>query len=76
MWGFGEREKGSRFAYLSWSGAPSKGCDIYRDGEKIATVYNVENYTDELGKGGNKTFLYKTCAESTETCTNETSISF
>ena len=76
LWSYGEKDKGNRYAYLNWSGSTANGFDIQRDGKKIATVFGVSTYTDELGKGGNQTFSYKVCETGTQTCTNSSSVNF
>jgi hypothetical protein len=77
MWGYGEKDKGNRYAYLNWSGSNAESFDVLRDGQKIATVYRDTQYTDSLGKGGgNQTFNYKVCESATGTCAASITVSF
>jgi hypothetical protein len=76
LWGYGEKDKGNRYAYLNWSGSSASGFDLYRDGKKIATVFGANDYTDALGKGGNQTFTYKVCEKDTQTCSNFSPVNF
>jgi serine protease len=75
-WGYGEREKGYRYAYINWSGSTAAGFDVRRDGKKVATVFGANDYTDELGKGGNQTFTYRVCETGSETCTDGVPVNF
>jgi hypothetical protein len=76
LWGYGEKDKGNRYAYLNWTGSSASGFDLYRDGKKIATVFEVNDYTDALGKGGNQTFTYRVCEKDTQTCSNFSPVNF
>lgn len=73
-WASGQRDKGNRYVYVNWSGSTADGFDVYRNGQKIATVFRVTTYTDDLGKGGNETFAYKVCEIGTQICTNTSSV--
>src|SRR5262249_51235882 len=75
-WRYGARAKGYRYSYISWSGSTAAGFDVRRDGKKIATVYGSNDYTDELGKGGNQTFRYDICETGSQICSGAVSISF
>jgi hypothetical protein len=75
-WGYGARDKGYRYSYISWSGSTAAGFDIRRDGKKIAAVFGSTDYTDELGKGGNQTYVYVVCETGTQTCTTGVPVSF
>jgi hypothetical protein len=62
---------------LTWQGATSANIDIYRDGNRIATVPNTGSYTDSIGvKGGNDRYIYKVCESLTENCSNEVTVRF
>jgi hypothetical protein len=62
---------------LSWSGATSSSVDIYRDGVVVATVPNIDAYTDNIGdRGGNVHYTYKVCEADTATCSNEVTVEF
>jgi hypothetical protein len=76
LWGWGERVRSDRFAYLSWSGSTVPAIDIFRDGTKVATVFGASEFTDSLGHGGSQTFVYTVCEQGTTNCSNEIFISF
>jgi hypothetical protein len=76
VWGYGERDKGNRYSYLNWSGSNAESFDIYRDGQRIASVFRDTQYTDSLGKGGNQAYVYKVCEAGTQTCTSTITVSF
>jgi uncharacterized protein (DUF2237 family) len=62
---------------LAWHGATSANIDIYRDGNRIATVPNTGFYTDSIGvKGGNDRYIYKVCESLTGNCSNEVTVRF
>jgi len=60
---------------LSWSGPSGASFDVYRNGNKIATV-QASAYTDNLNRTGPGTYTYKVCAPAMSTCSNSASVSF
>lgn len=76
LWGWGERVRSDRFAYLGWSGSTAGAFDIFRDSNKVATVFGASEFTDSLGHGGSQTFVYTVCEQGTTNCSNQISVSF
>ena len=72
----GYKVKGRQHADLTWSGATSTNVDIYRDGNKIATVSNTGSYTDNIGAVGGGSYTYQVCEAATSTCSNTATVSF
>ena len=61
---------------LSWNGATSSNVDIYRNGPILVTVPNTGSYTDSTGQKGHATFTYQVCNAGTNTCSNQTTVTF
>jgi hypothetical protein len=61
---------------LSWNGATSSNVDIYRNGPILVTVPNTGSYTDNTGRKGHATFTYQVCNAGTNTCSNQTTVTF
>lgn len=75
----GSKEKGVRYADLSWTGAASPdNLSIYRDDVPIDTVPTQQDgsgsYRDDLGRGGGETFTYQVCDSSV--CSDKVLLSF
>ncbi len=68
--------KQGRLVDLKWSGATGSSVDIYRNGNRIATVSNTGSYTDQFDKRAKGTFTYKVCVTGTQTCSNQAAVSF
>ena len=68
--------RGVRMVDLAWSGASGDNVDIYRSGLNQGAISNDGSYTDEIGKKGESSYLYKVCEEGTENCSNEVTVSF
>lgn len=69
----GYKQKGVKHVSLGWSG--STHVDVYRDGNKVATV-NGSNYEDNLNSKGGGTHTHKVCVAGTDTCSNTTTTVF
>jgi hypothetical protein len=67
---------GQRAADLSWSGATSNRVDVYRNGALIVTTRNDGSYTDRIGGPPPGTFTYQVCNKSTQTCSNQATVTF
>jgi hypothetical protein len=64
----GERE-GKLQASLTWSGARSDRVDVYRNGERIATVANDGVHTDVIPRDRvSPPFRYRVCEAGSTTC--------
>ena len=73
----GYRVHGVHTVDLSWSGVSSSSVDIYSDGVVVATVPNIDAYTDNIGvRGGNVHYTYKVCEADTATCSDEVTVEF
>jgi hypothetical protein len=69
------RTKYWRSTRLTWSNAPWRSVDVYRNGMRIQNVRNDGAYTDPVwGRG---TFTYRICAPgSTTDCSNTATVYF
>jgi hypothetical protein len=74
--GAGRKVNGMNTVRLTWNGATSNSIDAYRNGLLIATVPNTGTYNDSTGEGGQANYTYKVCAAGTQTCSNQTTVSF
>jgi len=67
------KERGTKYAGLTWSGATSTNVDVYRDGDLVITTPNDGTYIDgtdvPLGKGGGSA-TYQVCEANTANCSN------
>lgn len=72
----GYKVKGLAKADLSWSGTAVAQIDIYRNGNKIATVPNTGSYTDNIDQKGSGSYTHKVCEAGTSTCSNEVTVNF
>jgi beta-lactamase superfamily II metal-dependent hydrolase/transcriptional regulator CtsR len=72
----GYKDKGLHKALLTWSGATTPRVDIYRNGQKVATVNNTGTFTDHIDLRGSATYTHQVCEEGTSNCsaTVDTSI--
>jgi subtilisin family serine protease len=71
----GSKVKGTWTATLTWSGFDGGVTlvDVYRNGIVIKAGQNNNGSTTDTGKGGG-TFTYRVCAASSNTCTNDFTI--
>ena len=60
---------------IAYQGSSSEMVDIYRNGEKIATVENTGIYRDRERRVAGTQFVYKVCDTSTA-CSNEVTVNF
>jgi PKD repeat protein len=72
----GYKVKGLMKADLSWSGATTANVDVYRSGSLVATTANEGTHTDNIGTKGSGTFVYQLCEAGTNTCSNESVVTF
>lgn len=72
----GYKIRGRQHADLTWSGATSNQVDIYRDGNKIATVNNTGSYTDNIGAVGGGSYTYQVCEVNGSICSNTVTVNF
>lgn len=70
--GTARRVEGQRAAALTWSGASSKHVDLYRNGERIATIANTGAYTDVIANGVPGPFTYRLIPEGARECASNT----
>jgi PKD repeat protein len=69
----GRKNKGAKYADLTWSGADSSNADIYRSGRLIVTTVNDGKYTDgPFSKG--KPSTYQVCETGTSVCSKEVTL--
>jgi serine protease len=76
MGAVGYKVKGIMKADLSWSGATTTNVDVYRNASLVATTVNDGTYTDHINQKGSGTFVYKLCEAGTNTCSNESVVTF
>ena len=60
---------------ITWEGSPSEMVDVYRNGEKIATVENNGIYRDRERRAVGDQFVYQICDESSA-CSNSVTVNF
>jgi subtilisin len=69
------KERGTKYADLTWNGATTS-VNVYRDGTLIKAYVSGTEYTDNtLGKGGG-TATYQVCEGETSTCSNEVTVNW
>jgi PKD repeat protein len=69
----GYKQNGTQKVDVAWNGANATSFDVYRNGNKIASL-EAFTYTDTVtGKGS---FTYKVCAAATSICSNDATASF
>ncbi len=61
---------------LAWDGAASGNVDVYRNGNDIVTTSNDGAYIDIARAGGASEFTYQVCEAGTNTCSNQSTVSF
>jgi hypothetical protein len=71
----GRSLKGFQQVDLFWSGSRADSFDVYRDGQRIATV-SASPYTDGLGRNGSGSYRYSVCESATATRSNEAAVTF
>jgi outer membrane protein assembly factor BamB len=72
----GYKVHGRQTVDLSWTGATSSNVDVYRNGVLIVTTLNDGFYTDSVGGRGHATYTYQVCNAGTQTCSNQTTVTF
>lgn len=77
--GMSEKNKGEKFAYLTWTASAGMTVDIIRDGSDVADA-NTDGagdgtFSESLGKGGGM-YVYQVCQQGTTNCSNEITLSF
>jgi hypothetical protein len=72
----GRKEGGINTVRLTWDGATSPDVDLYRNGVVIVTTANDGLYIDSTGDTGRARYTYQVCEAGTQTCSNETTVSF
>ncbi len=60
---------------ITYQGSPAEMVDVYRNGEKIATVANNGIYRDRERRVEGSQFIYKIC-DASSACSNEVTVSF
>jgi subtilisin family serine protease len=71
------KDKGTQKAELTWvTSSTATSYDVYRNNVKIATVTG-KTYIDNINAKGGGSYTYKVCeANSTNTCSNEVTVTF
>jgi chitodextrinase len=60
---------------LTWSGLSGSRVDVYRNNSRITTQNNSGTWTDSIN-GRSGSFTYRVCTAGTQTCTNNSTVSF
>jgi subtilisin family serine protease/subtilisin-like proprotein convertase family protein len=60
---------------IRWNGSSSEMVDVYRNGEKVATIANTGIYRDRERRATGNSFIYQICDETTA-CSNEVTVNF
>ena len=68
--------RGVNHVDLSWTGTNGAEVHIFRDGERIASVEETNEYTDNTDTRGGRSFTYQVCEAGADTCSNEVTVSF
>ena len=71
----GYRRNGFQRVDLFWSGLSAHGFDVYRDGERIATVLTGP-YHDKLDLSGSGSYRYHVTETATAACSNDAAVTF
>jgi serine protease len=72
----GYKVQGLQTVDLSWTGAISSSIDVYRNGVLIVTIPNNGFYTDHPNGRGHATYTYQVCNAGSQTCSNQTTVTF
>jgi hypothetical protein len=72
----GRKVNGINTVRLTWSGATSTNVDVYRNGVVIVTTANDGSHTDSTGDTGRARYRYQVCEAGTQTCSNNTTVTF
>jgi len=72
----GFKVRGLHKADLTWSGAASTNVDVIRDGVIVATTANDGAFTDNIDQRGGATYVFQVCEAGTDTCSNESIVTF
>ena len=72
----GRKVGGINTVRLNWSGAISANVDAYRNNVLIVTTANDGLYVDSTGDTGRARYTYRVCQAGTETCSNNTRVTF
>jgi hypothetical protein len=72
----GRKVGGINTVRLKWREATSTDIDVYRDGTLIVTTPNDGSYIDSTGDTGRARYTYQVCEAGTQTCSNETTVTF
>jgi hypothetical protein len=71
----GYRRNGFQRVDLFWNEASAYGFDVYRDGERIATVLTGP-YHDKLDHSGSGSYRYHVTEIATSACSNHAAVTF
>ena len=71
----GYRRNGLHRVDLFWCGSSAHGFDVYRDGERIATV-SAAPYHDKLDRSGSGAYRYHVAETATAACSNDAAVTF
>jgi hypothetical protein len=72
----GYKVKGLQHVDLTWSGATTSTVDVYRNNARVTTTSNDGAHTDNIGKKGNGTYVYRVCNAGTTACSNNATVVF
>ena len=71
----GHRSKGLQRVDLFWGGSGADGFDVYRDGQRMASV-SASAYHDRIDRDGSGSYRYHIAETATATCSNDAAVTF
>ncbi len=74
--GIGYRVKGRWTVDINWFGATTSNVDLYRDGNRIATIANSGATTDHTNMRGGGSLEYKICEAGSSVCSDSVIVEF
>ena len=72
----GRKVQGVHHADLTWNGATSSSVDVFRDNVMVITTANDGAHTDNIGRRGGGSYVYKICEAGTTVCSNQVTVTF
>ena len=72
----GGKNKGGKWADLSWSGSTTSTVRIYRDGALLSITENAGTFRDQSLAKNTKLAIYKVCENSGPVCSSEAEVRF
>ncbi len=74
--GTGYRVKGRWTAEITWTGATSSNVDLYREGNRVATIADSGSTIDKTDLRGGGSLQYEICEAGRSVCSNSVTVHF